>query len=63
MVCFSLGSFPPLGNNYLLPSNGSLGIDVDSTLKGVLSTLLGKFHFATLEGAASMSWTHRGVLV
>ena len=51
MYC-SLGNFPLLGNNYFLLSCDSLGIDVNSTLEGVLSTLLGKFYLATLEGVA-----------
>ena len=56
-------NFPPLGKNYLLLSYDSLGIDVDSTLKGVLLTPLGKFYLATLKGAASVSLTHGGVLL
>ena len=56
-------SFPPLGKICVLLSYDSLLIDVDSTLKGVLSTPLGKFHFATLKGAAFVSWTHRVVLL
>ena len=51
MYC-SLGNFPLLGNNYFLLSCDSLGIDVNSTLEGVLSTPLGKFYLATLEGVA-----------
>ena len=45
-------NFPPLGKNYLLLSYDSLGIDINSTLEGVLSTPLGKFYFATLESVA-----------
>ena len=30
-------------------------------LRGFYQTLLGKFCFTTLEGATSVSWTHRGV--
>ena len=56
-------NFPPLGKNCLLLSYDSLGIDADSTLEGVSSTPLGKSHFATLEGPASVSWTHGGVLL
>ena len=58
MVFCSMGNFPPLGKKYLLLCYDSLGIDIDFTHDGVSSTPLGKFHFATLEGAASMSWTH-----
>ena len=56
-------SFPPLGKICVLLSYDSLLIDVDSTLKGVLSTPLEQFHFATLERAASVSWTHEGVFL
>ena len=56
-------NFPPLGKSFLLLSYDSLGIGADSTLKGVLSTPLEQFHFATLERAASVSWTHGGVFL
>ena len=55
---------PSIGNIYLLLSHDSLRIDVDSTLEGggvVYQTLLGKFCFATLEGATSVPWTYGGV--
>ena len=55
--------FPPLGKNCLYLSYDSLGIDADSTFEGVLSTPLGKFHFATLEGTTSVSSMHEGVLL
>ena len=48
-------NFPLMGKNCLFLSYDSLGIDADSTLEGVLSTPLGKFHFATLERASSVS--------
>ena len=48
-------NFPSLGKNCLLFSYDSLRIDADSTLKGVLSTPLEKFHFASLKGVAFVS--------
>ena len=56
-------NFPPLGKNCLYLSYDLLGIEADSTLEGVLSTPLGKFHFATLERTNPVSWTHEGVLL
>ena len=61
MVCCLLGNFLPLGNNYLPLSCDSLRIDIDSTLEGVLPNLLGKFLFASLEGADFVPWTQGGV--
>ena len=57
------GKLSPTRENYLLLFYNLLGICADSTFVGVLSTPLGKFYFATLEGAASMSWNHGGVLL
>ena len=45
MVCFSSRNFPPLGNNYLLLSYDSLGIDVNSTLEEVLPSSVGEILF------------------
>ena len=58
-----LGGVLLIGENYLLLFYNLLGICADSTLVGVLSTPLGEFYFATLKGAAFMSWNHGGVLL
>ena len=63
MVCCSLRNFLSLRNDYLLLSHKSLRIEVNSTLEGVLPNTTREIYFATLEGAAFVSWTHRGVLL
>ena len=49
MVCCSLGNFPPLRNNYLLLSFNSPGIDVDSTLEGVLPNSIREILFCNSQ--------------
>ena len=56
-------NFLSLRNDYLLLSHKSLRIEVNSTLEGVLPNTTREIYFATLEGAAFVSWTHRGVLL
>ena len=51
-------NFLSLRNDYLLLSHKSLRIEVNSTLERVLPNTTREIYFATLEGAASMPWTH-----